>query len=53
MLPLYGLAVVAAKQGDPASFVAMTIVVAQAVMIVASLRRDAHGREAAAIGWCC
>ncbi len=37
MLPLYGLAVVAAKQGDPASFVATTIVVAQAVMIVASL----------------
>jgi hypothetical protein len=37
MLPLYGLAVVAAKQGDPASFVAMTIVVAQGVMIVASL----------------
>ena len=37
MLPLYGLAVVAEKQGDAASFVAMTIVVAQAVMIVASL----------------
>ncbi len=37
MLPLYGLAVVANKQGDPASFVALTIVVAQAVMIVASL----------------
>ena len=37
MLPLYGLAVVAAKQGDPAGFVAITIVVAQAVMIVASL----------------
>ena len=37
MLPLYGLAVVAAKQGDPASFVATTIVVAQAVMILASL----------------
>ncbi len=37
MLPLYGLAVVAAHKGDPASFVAMTIVVAQAVMIVASL----------------
>jgi MFS family permease len=37
MLPLYGLAVVAAKQGDPASFVALTIVVAQAVMIVASV----------------
>lgn len=37
MLPLYGLAVVAAKQGNPASFVAMTIVVAQGVMIVAAL----------------
>jgi MFS family permease len=37
MLPLYGLAVVAAKQGDPAGFVALTIVVAQAVMIVASI----------------
>jgi MFS family permease len=37
MLPLYGLAVVAAKHGDAASFVAITIVVAQAVMIVASL----------------
>jgi MFS family permease len=37
MLPLYGMAVVAAKQGDPASFVAMTIVVAQGVMIVASV----------------
>jgi MFS family permease len=37
MLPLYGLAVVAAKQGDAASFVAMTIVIAQAVMIGVSL----------------
>ena len=37
MLPLYGLAVVAAKQGNPAGFVAMTIVVAQGVMILASL----------------
>ena len=37
MLPLYGLAVVAAKKGDPASFVATTIVIAQAVMILASL----------------
>jgi MFS family permease len=37
MLPLYGLAVVAEKQGDPASFVAITIVVAQSVMIVVSL----------------
>lgn len=37
MLPLYGLAVVAAHKGDPAGFVATTIVVAQAVMIVAAL----------------
>jgi MFS family permease len=37
MLPLYGLAVVANKHGDPAGFVAITIVVAQATMILASL----------------
>jgi MFS family permease len=37
MLPFYGLAAVSAKQGDPAAFVALTIVVAQAVMIVAAL----------------
>ena len=37
MLPLYGLAVVTDNQGDPASFVALTIVVAQGVMIVVSL----------------
>ncbi|QXQ06808.1 MFS transporter [Sphingosinicellaceae bacterium] len=37
MLPLYGLAVVAAGKGNPAAFVATTIVIAQAVMIVASL----------------
>jgi MFS family permease len=37
MLPLYGLAVVANKQGDPAGFVATTIVVAQSTMILASL----------------
>ncbi len=37
MLPLYGLAVVAGKQSDPAAFVAETIVVAQGVMIVASI----------------
>ncbi len=37
MLPLYGLAVVAEKQGDPATFVATTIVVAQGVMIVTAL----------------
>ncbi len=37
MLPLYGLAVVGAHKGDPAAFTAMTIVVAQGVMILASL----------------
>lgn len=37
MLPLYGLAVVSAKQADPAGFVGITIVVAQGVMIIASL----------------
>jgi len=37
MLPLYGLAVVAVKQADPASFVAMTIVIAQGTMILTSL----------------
>jgi MFS family permease len=37
MLPLYGLAVVANKQGDPAGFVAITIVVAQGAMILMSL----------------
>jgi MFS family permease len=37
MLPLYGLAVVAAHQGNPAAFVATTIVVAQGVMIITSL----------------
>ena len=37
MLPLYGMAVVAAKQGNPAAFTAKTIVVAQAVMILTSL----------------
>jgi len=37
MLPLYGLAVVAAKQGDPAALVAATIVVAQTTMVFASL----------------
>ena len=37
MLPLYGLAVVAAHQGDPAAFVAETIIVAQTFMVAASL----------------
>lgn len=37
MLPLYGLAVVAAHQGDPAIFTAKTIVVAQLVMVATSM----------------
>lgn len=37
MLPLYGMAVVAAHQGEPSAFTALTIVVAQLVMVVASL----------------
>ncbi|WBO61115.1 MULTISPECIES: MFS transporter [unclassified Acidocella] len=37
MLPLYGLAVVGARQGNPTIFVAQTVVVAQAVMILASI----------------
>lgn len=37
MLPLYGLAVVSTKQADPAGFVAITIVVAQGVMVLVSL----------------
>ena len=36
MLPLYGLAVVAAHQGDPSAFTAQTIVVAQLVMVAAA-----------------
>jgi len=45
MLPLYGLAVVAAKQGNPASLVATTIVVAQGVMIVTSLAAMGLGEK--------
>jgi MFS family permease len=37
MLPLYGMAVVGANKGNASIFVAETVVVAQAVMIVASL----------------
>lgn len=37
MLPLYGLAVVAAHQDNPEIFTAKTIIIAQLVMIVASL----------------
>lgn len=46
MLPLYGLAVVGAGKGDPAAFTALTVVVAQGVMIVTALiaMRMAAGR---------
>ncbi len=37
MLPLYGLAVVAAKRGDPSAFTAQTIIVAQLVMVIVSM----------------
>ena len=37
MLPLYGMALASAKQGNPAALVGSTIVVAQATMVVASL----------------
>jgi MFS family permease len=37
MLPLYGLAIVDAKQGDPSTFVAATVVVAQVTMVIASI----------------
>src|ERR1700722_932952 len=37
MVPLYGMAVVSAKKGNPAIFVAATIVVAQATMVLASI----------------
>ena len=37
LLPLYGLAVVQAHQGDPAGTVALTIVVAQGIMVLASI----------------
>lgn len=48
MLPLYGMAVVNAREGDPAIFTAKTVAVAQLVMIVTSyiamrsLRRHGH-----------
>jgi MFS family permease len=46
MLPLYGMAVVGLGKGDPAMFTATTVVVAQAVMILASVlaMRLAAGR---------
>ncbi len=37
MLPLYGMAAATKHQGNAASFVAMTIIIAQVVMILASL----------------
>jgi MFS family permease len=37
MLPLYGMAVVTAHQGNPALFTALTIVVAQMVMVAMSI----------------
>lgn len=37
MLPLYGLAVVGAGHGNPAMFTALTVVVAQGVMILAAI----------------
>jgi MFS family permease len=37
MLPLYGLAVVGAHRADPAMFAALTVVVAQGVMVVMAL----------------
>ncbi|MCW0377966.1 putative MFS-type transporter [Xanthomonas sacchari] len=37
MLPLYGMAVVAAHQGDPNALTATTIIVAQSTMVLASL----------------
>lgn len=46
MLPLYGLAVVGAGKGDAALFTATTVMVAQAVMVIAALlaMRMAAGR---------
>lgn len=37
MLPLYGMAAASQKQGDPSMLVAMTIIIAQTVMVIASL----------------
>lgn len=37
MLPLYGLAIVASRQGDPSAFTAQTIIVAQLVMVIVSM----------------
>ncbi len=45
MLPLYGMAVVSDKHADPASFVAITIVVAQGIMILTSLAAMQLGEQ--------
>jgi MFS family permease len=45
MLPLYGLAVVSTKQVDPSQFVAITIVVAQGVMMLVSLIATRAGEK--------
>ncbi|ASL46215.1 putative MFS-type transporter [Burkholderia sp. AD24] len=37
MLPLYGLAIVSAHQADPSAFTAETVVIAQAVMVIAAM----------------
>jgi MFS family permease len=37
MLPLYGLAAAAKNQGDPTIFVALTIIIAQVVMVIVSI----------------
>ncbi|PQV43941.1 MFS transporter [Paraburkholderia sp. BL21I4N1] len=37
MLPLYGLAIVSAHKADPSAFTAETVVIAQAVMVVAAM----------------
>lgn len=37
MLPLYGMAAATKKAGDPSMFVAMTVVIAQLVMIIVSI----------------
>lgn len=37
MLPPYGLAIVAAHQGEPGAFTAQTIVIAQLVMVAAAM----------------
>ena len=52
MLPLYGMAVVAGADANPPSFVAVTIVIAQATMILASLIAMPWLRPRG-IGWCC